>query len=113
MLGNTVIKILAALLLCTGLSANAQRQEPPAARPLGRVDFPPYEERTLENGLRVFAIEHYEQPVISIQLIVAAGSAHDPTQLPGLATFTSNLLMSGTGTRSAQEIARVIDYCGK
>ncbi len=112
MLGKTVIKLIVAILLSSGLSSHAQRQEPPAALPLGRVDFPPYQERTLENGLRVFAIEHDEQPVISIQLIVAAGSANDPAQLPGLATFTSDLLMSGTGTRSAQEIAGVIDFAG-
>ena len=107
-----VIALIVGAVLVAGLISHAQSQEPPEARRLGRVEFPPYQERTLGNGLRVFAIEHDEQPVISIQLIVAAGSAHDPAQLPGLATFATDLLMSGTATRRAQEFAGVIDFAG-
>ncbi len=99
-------------ILGAGPATGAQIQEPPPAQPLGPVDFPPYEERTLENGLRVFALEHDEQPVVSIQLIVAAGGGNDPEELPGLATFATDLLMSGTTNRTAQEIAEVIDSAG-
>jgi zinc protease len=104
--------LLAAFVLFAGCEAEVQEQGPPSAEPLERVDFPPYQTRTLENGLRVFALEHTEQPVISIQLVVAAGSSSDPESLPGLATFTSDLLLSGTTSRTAQDIAETIDFVG-
>ncbi len=110
--GKHFVQVVVAAVFAAGLISFAQRQEPPAALPLGRVEFPPYQERMMDNGLRVFAIEHDEQPVISIQLVVSAGSANDPVQLPGLATFATDLLMSGTSSRTAQDIAAVIDFAG-
>ncbi len=90
----------------------AQNQNPPSPQLLDKVDFPPYESRTLDNGLRIFALEHPEQPVLSIQLIIGAGGVNDPADMPGLATFTTDLLDTGTTTRSAQEIAEAIDAAG-
>jgi len=46
--------------------------KPLAARP---VVFPPYEVRTLPNGLRVVVVEHHEQPLVSLRMLIGAGSA--------------------------------------
>ena len=51
-----------ALLLVVAPEISAQGQNPPSPQPLAKVEFPPYEERLLDNGLRVFALEHAEQP---------------------------------------------------
>ncbi len=102
---------LLAIVLVSG-QAMAQRENPPSPQRLDKVDFPPYQARTMDNGLRVFALEHPEQPVLSIQLVIGAGGVNDPADLPGLATFTTDLLDTGTTTRSAQEIAEAIDTAG-
>ena len=49
---------------------------PMASRP---VAFPPYHLRTLPNGLRIVAVQHHEQPVVSMRLLVRAG--RDPRGL--------------------------------
>src|SRR5205085_3767476 len=83
-------------------------------RPLSARDikFPPYELQTLPNGLQVVAVLHHEQPVVSMRLLVRAGSASDPKDKLGVARLASSLLDQGTTTRSAQELADAIDFIG-
>jgi len=90
-------------------SQEGPRPEPP---PLEEVRFPPYETMTLANGLTVFALEHDEQPVVAVQLVLGAGAANDPGDLPGLAMFTGSLLQTGAAARTATEIAEAIDASG-
>jgi zinc protease len=82
---------------------------PLAARP---VTFPPYEMQTLPNGLRVIAVSHHEQPVVSIRLLIGAGSALDPKGKTGLAHLTAALLDQGTTTMSANELNDAVDFIG-
>lgn len=82
---------------------------PTAPRP---VKFPPYQMKTLSNGLQVIAVSHHEQPAISIRLIVRAGSTEDPADKPGVASLVAALLDQGTKTRSAEQIAHTIDSIG-
>jgi len=82
---------------------------PLAARP---VNFPPYQMQTLPSGLRIVAVSHHEQPVISIRLLVGAGSALDPKGKTGLAHLTASLLDQGTTTASATELNDTIDFMG-
>jgi len=83
-------------------------------RPLAARDvrFPAYEIRTLSNGLRVVAVPHHEQPAVSLRLLIAAGSAYDPIEKPGVASLMASVLDQGTTTRSAQAIAIAIDNLG-
>ena len=53
-----------------------------------------------------------EQPVVSVRMLVRAGSAHDPTDKPGVAEMVATLLDQGTTTRSAADIADTIDFMG-
>jgi len=53
---------------------------PPRPLPAREVKFPPYEVRTLENGLQVVAVLHHEQPVVSMRMLIRAGAASDPAQ---------------------------------
>ena len=87
-------------------------EQPP--RPLAphEVTFPPYEIRTLGNGMRVVAVLHHEQPAVSIRLLVGAGSSQDPKGKGGVANLMASLLDQGTTTRSAQQIADQIDFIG-
>ncbi|MDR1989523.1 MAG: insulinase family protein, partial [Acidobacteriaceae bacterium] len=87
-------------------------ESPPSALPAHDVTFPPYELRTLENGLQVVAVLHHEQPVVSMRMIVRAGSADDPPGKAGLAHLAALLLDQGTETRSAREVNEQIDFIG-
>jgi zinc protease len=87
-------------------------EQPPRPLAAHEVTFPPYEIRTLGNGMRVVAVLHHEQPAVSIRLLVGAGSAQDPKGKGGAANLMASLLDQGTTTRSAQQIADQIDFIG-
>ena len=87
-------------------------EQPPRPLTAHEVTFPPYEVRTLGNGMRVVAVLHHEQPAVSIRLLVGAGSAQDPKGKGGVANLMASLLDQGTTTRSAQQIADQIDFIG-
>ena len=98
-------------------SADAQARDWPseqAPRPLAahEITFPPYEIRMLDNGMRIVAVLHHEQPAVSIRLLVAAGSAQDPKGKGGVANLMASLLDQGTASRTAQQIADQIDFIG-
>ena len=83
-------------------------------RPLAARDsqFPPYELRTLPNGLQVVAVSHHEQPVVSMRMIVRAGSAFDATDKLGVAHLAASLLTQGTTEKSASRLNDEIDFLG-
>jgi zinc protease len=85
---------------------------PPRPLPSREVKFPPYEVRTLANGMQVIAVLHHEQPAVSMRLLVRAGAAQDPKGKGGVAALTAALLDQGTTTKSAYEIADTIDSIG-
>jgi zinc protease len=107
------------LALLTGLSAVAGAQginwpseNPPRPLPSRPISFPPYELRTLPNGMQVIVVMHHEQPEVTMRLLVRAGAAYDPPGKSGTASLAASLLNQGTATRSAQEIADTIDSIG-
>lgn len=91
---------------------NWPSESPPRPLAARDVKFPPYEIKTLVNGLQVMAVEHHEQPEVSMRMLVRAGSAQEPPGRTGLASMLASLLDQGTTRRSAQEIADTIDFIG-
>jgi predicted Zn-dependent peptidase len=91
---------------------NWPTERPPRPTAARDVKFPPYQVRTLKNGLQVIAVSHHEQPAVSLRLIVRAGGAQDPNEKPGVASFMASLLDQGTTTKSAEQIASTIDSIG-
>ncbi len=112
----------AIVLLCATLAVQTQGQTalerswpsegPPRPLAAHPVKFPPYEIRTLANGLQVVLVSHHEQPVVSVRMLVRAGAARDPKGKLGLAMLTATLLDQGAGARNAQQIADTIDFAG-
>src|SRR5690606_37559092 len=88
------------------------RETAPGPLPARPVSFPPYEIRTLANGLKVLVVLHHEQPSVSFRLLVQAGSAQEPSDRPGVASFVATLLNQGTTSKSAEDIATLIDSAG-
>ena len=90
------------------LSAQAQtvdRSRPPALGPAPALRVPAAQTARLSNGLEIVVLPMHEVPIVNVNLIIGAGSVRDPRDLPGLATFTANMLDEGAGRRSALEIA--------
>ena len=87
-------------------------ERPPRPLPARDITFPPYQIRTLPNGLQVVAVSHHEQPAVSIRLILRAGGAQDPATRPGVAYVAASLLDQGTTTKTAEQIATTIDSIG-
>jgi zinc protease len=104
------------LLLCaSGASAqvpNWPSERPPRPLAAREVNFPPYEMRTLPNGMQVIIVLHHEQPAVSMRLLVRAGSVQDLPGKAGVANLAASLLDQGTTTKSAQQIADQIDFIG-
>jgi hypothetical protein len=109
-----------ALLAAVPLAASAQTigaagwpseraPRPLASRP---VAFPPYQLKTLANGLQVLAIPWHEQPSVSMRLIIKAGASQDPQDKPGVANMVASLLNQGTTMKSAEGIANLVESSG-
>lgn len=71
-----------------------------------------YQKTTLDNGLSIIMVEHHELPVIAIELLVKAGSAHDLREKSGLAHIVAQLLREGTRSKDSLEISEEIDFIG-
>jgi zinc protease len=87
-------------------------ERPPQPLPARDVKFPPYEIRTLENGLQVVVVQHHEQPILTLRMLIRSGAASDPAKKQGVAVLTAALLDQGTATRTAEQIADTIDSIG-
>ena len=92
--------------------SNWPSEAPPQPLPARAVKFPPYEVRTLANGLQVITVAHHEQPAVSMRMVVRAGSIQDPPGKAGVANLTGTLLDQGTTTKSSEQIADQIDFIG-
>src|SRR5262249_24511984 len=73
--------------------------------------LPSIERSVLPNGLRLWTVRHPNVPVLSVVLLIRAGSASDPVGKEGLAALTADMLDEGSGGRSAiemhEELARI------
>jgi len=76
------------------------------------VKLPPFTERTLGNGLKVFVVETREVPMVTVRFHLPAGSALDPRGKEGLAELTATMLMRGAGGIGAEEMAVMIESVG-
>jgi len=104
-----------AVLCASGASAqvpNWPSERPPRPLAAREVNFPPYEMRTLPNGMQVIIVLHHEQPAVSMRLLVRAGSVQDLPGKAGVANLAASLLDQGTTTRTAEQIADQIDFIG-
>jgi zinc protease len=58
----------------------------------------PIHEFTLKNGLRVVVVSLHRSPVVSHNLMIAAGAADDPLGASGVAHFLEHMMFKGTPT---------------
>ncbi|MGH9823171.1 MAG: M16 family metallopeptidase [Blastocatellia bacterium] len=84
----------------------------PAAAQTGSLKLPAYKRVKLHNGLDVLLMERHGIPLISLNVLIKAGSTADPAGKEGAASVTAELLRRGTKTRSADKISDELDFVG-
>jgi len=87
------------------------RSIPPLPANAQTMSFPPFQTRTLSNGLKIICVENHKLPIVTVNLVIRTGSAFDGLN-SGLADMTANLLMKGTTKRNAEQIAEEVDFLG-
>ena len=82
----------------------------PPVQPLARVALPPADVTTLPGGARLHVLANAAQPVVRLQAVFRAGKIAEPR--PGLASLTARMLLEGTTTRTARQIADEVAFYG-
>jgi len=90
---------LAAVDNGTDMSLEPAEQQEPTFTP------PAIQKTTLSNGMELYLVENHKLPLVQMNLLVKSGWAADPTDRPGTAALTADLLNEGTKSRSALEIS--------
>lgn len=72
----------------------------------------PAQKIVLENGMTLLLAEQRKLPLVSLNLVVRAGSVADPQGQEGLANLTASLLRRGTQGRSADQLSDLLDGSG-
>ncbi|MGQ0480986.1 MAG: M16 family metallopeptidase [Pseudonocardia sp.] len=93
-------------------SAEPWRNTVPRPGPVPAIALPSAQRFELGNGLPVYLLESHGLPLVVASLTSRWGSAADPVDKPGLASFATAMLDRGTQTRDAQTLAREIDALG-
>jgi zinc protease len=66
----------------------------------------------LDNGMVLLTSEQRALPMVSIELLIDAGSRYDAPQQEGVANLTARLLTYGTSRRTAVQISDALDFIG-
>ncbi|MBM2812119.1 MAG: putative Zn-dependent peptidase [Chloroflexi bacterium] len=84
-------------------------QQPGPGRPR---DFrPPVPRRLhLPGGLDLLVVEKRDVPTVAAAIYFPVGAVADPTEQPGLSSFTTRLLTEGTRNRTSLQIAEESDF---
>jgi len=90
----------------------APRQPPPASAAPRDVHLPPVVRVALRNGLELNTVVADRLPIVYVHLVIRSGLARDPANLPGLASFVTDMLEQGTTTKDSAEVADAIEHIG-
>jgi zinc protease len=85
-----------------GVAPRLPRPTPHAPRP---YHFPPFERRSLSNGVRLVVAPVRKAPLVSVVLVFEAGATADPAGRAGVAQLVARLLLEGTGAIDGAELA--------
>src|SRR5688572_32950775 len=66
----------------------------------------------LNNGIVLLTSEQRTLPMVSIEMLIHAGSRYDAPKQEGLANLTAKLISEGTKRRSARQISESLDFLG-
>ncbi|ALD21796.1 hypothetical protein AM218_11990 [Hymenobacter sp. DG25A] len=82
----------------------------PPVQPLASVTLPAADVLLLPNGSRLHVLHNAAQPVVRLQVVFRAGKWYEPA--PGISLLTARMLLEGTRTRTARQIADEVAFYG-
>jgi predicted Zn-dependent peptidase len=88
------------------------RSRLPAPGPDPAFTLPSAVKQRLDNGLALWTVERRGLPLVSIALLLPAGSALDPPGQSGLAALTADMIDEGSGDRSAIQMQEAFARIG-
>lgn len=103
--------LLLILILTNSIFAQLDRSQRPAAAAAQKINIPASQVFTTANGITVILSENHKIPKVSIELSLGSSPRLEGDKA-GLADFAGSLLMSGTATRSKDQLDREIDFIG-
>ena len=75
-------------------------------------EIPGVRRTVLPNGLVVVSEPMHHLRSVSIGIWIRTGSRHEAQEVNGISHFVEHMVFKGTGSRSAEEIARTVDSIG-
>ncbi len=111
-------KYLTSSTLSTVILRPAEESVPEGAPPRkdwhinAQTHHPAITRHTLANGLRILHQHQTRLPLATLQIVWLSGLLAEDAETNGLARLTANLLLKGTATRSAEQIATTIENLG-
>ena len=91
---------------------DVDRTKRPMGKPAPKIQLPDIQKAVLDNGLGIWLVEQHELPTVAFNLVIQAGSDHDPVAQPGIASMTADVLDEGTKTRSSLQISEDVESIG-
>ena len=88
------------------------RTRQPAGGPTPGFVPPTPQRGSLSNGMEVIVANKPGLPLVSFALLARAGATGDPSELPGLSSFTVAMMDEGTSNRTSQEISAAFEHIG-
>jgi len=84
----------------------------PVSKEILQVKLPRPVVSKLPNGLTLLVLEQHKLPTVAFSLRIESGAMTDPKDMPGLASFTADMLREGTTHRSSSQLASDVDNMG-
>ena len=95
------------------LSQVQRMNKAPVSGQVLHVTLPKPVEWKVPNGLTVLLLEDHRLPTVSARItILGAGAVFEPADMPGLASFTAQMLNQGTAKRTSRQIAEEVEGMG-
>ena len=88
------------------------QEMPPAPAAPRPVKIPGVQEKSLPNGLKIVVVERKNVPLVTASLLVKSGAENENEAAAGVADMTASLLLKGTKTRTATQIAQDMEFLG-
>lgn len=92
--------------------AQVDRSVPPVLGPPPALHLPPVMVHELPNGLKLMVVERHGLPMADFLLVIPTGATANPANRAGVADLVANMLIEGTTTRNALQIADQTAFLG-
>lgn len=89
---------------------NIDRTKAPKIRSISSINFPPFRQMTLGNGIPMYILEGGTDNILKMEIVFKAGRVYEKSGL--VSKVCNHLLKEGTTLHSSEEIAEKIDFYG-